>query len=121
MVLSTRTLLDPGPGQRDHTSVVHSDRSQGIRELEATVVAMRTALELAQRESDDRLQAERARASAEAEQLKAMIAALRHELEAQRVTHEEALQQQKQHAADDVRQLQATIQAMRDRLESDGR
>ena len=73
---------------------------------------MREALERAQREAQDRLQAALARASAEAEQLQAMITTLREELEAQ---------QQRQLAADEVRQLQATIHAMRDELEAKSR
>ncbi len=63
------------------------------------------------------MQAERAQASAEAEQLKAMITELRQELEAQQQRHAEVLQQQKQQAADEIRQLQATIQAIRDELD----
>jgi hypothetical protein len=77
---------------------------------------MRGALELAQREADDRVQVERAQASAETEQLKAMIAELRQGLEAQEQRHAADLQQQRQQAADEVRQLQATIQAIRDEL-----
>ena len=88
-----------------------------IRELEATAIAMREALELARLEADDRLQASSAQASAEAEQLRTAIAALRQELEAQEQRHAEALQQQTQRAADEVAQLQATVRALRDQLE----
>ena len=95
-----------------------NDRDPNTRELEATVVAMRSALEVAQRDADDRLQAERARASAEAEQLKAMITELRQELEAQQERHVDALQQQKQQSADEIRQLQAAIRAIRDELDA---
>jgi len=98
-----------------------NDRDLELRALEATVVAMRDALELAQREAQDRLQAALAQASAEGEQLKAMITTLREELEAQRQRHLEATQEQKQLAADEVRQLQAMIQEMRDELETKSR
>ena len=107
-----RAVSDPPTGNNgDHQT----------RDLEATVVAMREALELAQREADDRLQAERAQASAEADQLRAMITELRQELEAQHQQHAEELQQQRQQAADEVRQLQATIQAIRDELAEQSR
>jgi predicted RNase H-like nuclease (RuvC/YqgF family) len=92
------------------------DRDFLSREAEATVVAMREALELARREADDRLQAERAQAAAEADQLRAMITELRQELEAQHQQHADELQRQRQQAADEARQLQATIQAIRDEL-----
>ena len=88
------------------------------RELEATVVAMREALERAQLEAQERLQAAVAQASAEAEQLKAAITTMRAELEAQHARHLEAMQEQRQAAADEVRQLQATIQALREDLEA---
>jgi hypothetical protein len=78
-------------------------RDRQVRDLEAAVLAMREALELAQREADDRLQAATAQASAEADQLKEMIATLREELEAQAHRHAEALQEQKQQGADEVR------------------
>ncbi len=98
-----------------------NERDLRIRDLEATAIAMREALELAQREADDRLQAAGAQASAEAEQLKTAITALRQELEAQEQRHVEASQQQKQQAADEAGQLQATIRALRDELEEKGR
>jgi len=101
--------------EEDRTT--ENGRDRQIRDLEATVVAMREALELAQREADDRVQAVAAQASAEAEQLKAMITALREELESQEQRHGEVLQQQKLEAADEARQLQATIQAIRGELE----
>ena len=101
--------------EEDRTT--ENDRDRQIRDLEAAVLAMREALERAQAEADDRLQAAVAQASAEAEQLKAMITTLRQELEAQQQRHEEVLQQQKQRTADEVRQLQATIQTMRDEWE----
>ena len=94
-----------------------NERDLRIRELEATAIALREALELAQLEADDRLQASGAQASAEADQLKTAIAALRHELEAQEQRHAETLQLQKQRAADEVAQLQATVRALRDQLE----
>ena len=94
-----------------------NERDLRIRDLEATAIAMREALELAEREADDRLQAANAQASAEAEQLRMGITALRQELESQERRHVEALQQQKQQAADEVSQLQATIRALRDKLE----
>ena len=93
------------------------ERELRIRELEATTIAMRDALELAQREADDRLQAAAAQAAGEADQLRTMIAALRDELEAHEQRHGELLQRQKQAAADEVGQLQATIRALRDQLE----
>ena len=96
---------------------VENERDLRIRDLEATAVAMREALELARRDADDRLQAANAEASAEAEQLRTAIAALRQELEAQEQRHADLLQQQKQQAADEVVQLQATIRALRDELE----
>jgi len=94
-----------------------NERDLRIRDLEATAIAMREALELARREADDRLQAAGAQAFAEAEQLKTMITALRQELEAQEQSRVEVLQQQKQQAADEASQLQATIRALRDKLE----
>ena len=77
---------------------------------------MRDALELAQREADDRLQSERARASAEADQLRAMIAELRRTLEEQQERHDAELQEQRRQAAEEVRQLQGTIRTMREQL-----
>jgi len=61
--------------EEDRTT--ENERDRQIRDLEATVVAMRDALELAQHEADERLQAAAAQASAEAEQLRAMITTLR--------------------------------------------
>jgi chromosome segregation ATPase len=95
-----------------------NERELEIRELEAAVVAMREALERAQLEAQERLQAAVAQASAKAEQLKAAITTMREELEAQHVRHLEAMQEQRQLAADEVRQLQATIQALREELEA---
>jgi hypothetical protein len=100
---------------------VDNERELRIRELESTTIAMRDALELAQREADDRLQAATAQAAGEAEQLRTMIAALREELEAQEQRHEERLQQQRQAAADEVGQLHATIRELRDQLEGSAR
>jgi hypothetical protein len=94
-----------------------NERERHVRDLEAAVVAMREALELADRGADDRLQAAVAAAASEADQLKAMITTLREELEAQDQRHAEELQRQRQQAADEVRQLQATIQALRKELE----
>ena len=99
---------------------IGNDRELEIRALEAAIVAMREALEHAQLEAQDRLQAAVAQASAEAEQLKAVITTMREELEAQYARHLEAMQQQRQLAADEVRQLQATIQALREELEASG-
>jgi hypothetical protein len=93
----------------------------GIRELEATVVAMRDALEQMEREGQERLQAALVDAAGETEQLHGAIAALRAELEAQQQRHGDELQEQRRHAADEVRQLQATIQAIRAELEARGR
>jgi hypothetical protein len=102
-------------------ALTENERDRQIRDLEATVLAMREALELARREADDRLQEAAARAAGEADQLKATIAALREELEVQAQRHAEELQRQRQQAADEARQLQATIQALRDELEATGR
>lgn len=107
----------PSGGKRP----IANDRDLAARDLEATVLAMREALELVQREAQDRLQATLAQAAAEAEQLRGMITALREELEEQRQRHLEAMQQQRQLAADEIRLLQATIQAMRDGQEAEGR
>ena len=63
--------------EEDRTA--ENERDRQIRDLEATMVAMRDALELAQREAGDQLQAAGAQASAEADQLKAMITTLRQE------------------------------------------
>jgi hypothetical protein len=101
--------------------VAENERDRQVRDLEATMVAMRDALELARREADDRFQAAGAQASAEAEQRKAMSATLRLELEAQEQRHVEVVQQQKQQAAEEVGQLQATIRALREELEEKGR
>ena len=92
-----------------------------IRELEATAIAMRETLELAQRETHDRVQAARAEATAEADQLESMVRTLRQELEAQEQRHQELLQKQKQQAADELGQLQATIRALREELEANSR
>ena len=91
------------------------------RELENAVVAMREALERAQLEAQERLQAAVAQASAEADQLRAAITTMREELEAQHARHLEAMQEQRQLAADEIRQLQATIQALREELEAKSR
>jgi chromosome segregation ATPase len=96
---------------------VENGRETMSRELEATVVAMRDALEVAQREADDRLQAERARAAAEADELRAVIIELRRELEAHDERHAAALQEQRRQAADEVRQLEAAIRTMREQLD----
>jgi chromosome segregation ATPase len=100
---------------------VENERERQVRDFEATVLAMREALERAERDADDRLQAAAAQAAAEADQLKAMITTLRHALEEQEQRHAEEVQQQRQQAADEVRQLQATIQAIREELEAKGR
>jgi predicted RNase H-like nuclease (RuvC/YqgF family) len=99
------------------SGVAGDDRDRDPRELEATVIAMRDALELAQREGDERLQAERAQAAAESEQLRTMIAELRRELETQDQRHAAALQEQRQLAAEEMRQLHATIRTMRGQLD----
>jgi chromatin segregation and condensation protein Rec8/ScpA/Scc1 (kleisin family) len=121
LIVIHRRLAGVSSASAEGDRPTKSDRDPNTRDLEATVVAMRRALELAEREADDRLQAERARASAEAEQLKAMITELRQELEAQQERHAEVLQEQKQQASDEVRQLQATIRALRDELDASGR
>ncbi len=100
---------------------IGNDRELEIRELEAAVVAMREALERAQLEAQERLQAAVAQASAEADQLRAAITTMREELEAQHARHLEAMQEQRQLAADEIRQLQATIQALREELEAKSR
>ena len=92
-----------------------------IRELEATVVAMREAFELAEREAHDRLQQALADAAAEADELKATIGSLREELEGQERGHVDALQQQRQAASEEAKGLQATIAALRDELEAASR
>jgi FtsZ-binding cell division protein ZapB len=109
------------PASSDNDRPTDNERELRIRDLEATAIAMRDALELAQREADERVQAGAAQASAEAEQLKAVVAALRQELEAQEQRHVEALQQEKQRVTDEVGQLQATVRALRDKLEESGR
>ena len=102
-------------------SRVKNVTDQRARDLEATVAAMRRALELAQREADGRLQEERARAAAEIDQLQATVAELRRELEGRQVRHAEALLDERGQTREEIKQLQATIQAMRDELEAFGR
>ena len=94
-----------------------NERDLRIRELEATVSAMRDALELARQELHDQVQAANAEASAVTDQLTATITALRQELQAQQQRHEEALQRQRHEATDEARQLQATIRALREELD----
>jgi len=88
-----------------------------IRQLKATVAALRSGMEELQAGRDAAIQAAVAGCRDEVTQLQRTVLALREELERLRFEHADQLERQRQAAEDDLRQLRENVVALRVEME----
>jgi PIN domain nuclease of toxin-antitoxin system len=107
------TPVVPGESEADRTEELRVVRAE-LRELQLAVAAMREALEQAQRQRDEAVQAVMSQAQNEQIQLREAVSAMRDALENQRIQAEQRQQAALRDLSDENRQLRATIAALRD-------